>query len=83
MNTLEEVLADPTIDAVHLGTPIPLHAEQSVAVPEAGKHCACTVPMATSLDDIRRIVKAKRQYGNPFPVESALKNGEPVTVHRF
>ncbi|MBQ9995069.1 MAG: Gfo/Idh/MocA family oxidoreductase, partial [Clostridia bacterium] len=54
-SSFEEILADPTIDAVHLVTPIPLHADQTVAVLEAGKHCACTVPMATSLEDIRRI----------------------------
>ena len=53
-----EVLKDETIDAVHLVTPIPLHADQSVAVLESGKHCACTVPMATSLEDIRRIESA-------------------------
>ena len=44
----EALLADPTIDAVHLVTPIPLHEEQTVAALRAGKHCACTVPMATS-----------------------------------
>ena len=54
----EEVLKDETVDAVHLVTPIPLHADQTVAVLESGKHCACTVPMATSLEDIRRIVEA-------------------------
>ena len=64
--SFEAVLADPEIDAVHLVTPIPLHADQTVAVLEAGKHCACTVPMATSLDDIRRIVKAKRRSGKNY-----------------
>ena len=65
-NSLDEILADPSIDAVHLVTPIPLHADMSVAVLEAGKHCACTVPMATSLDDIRRIVRAKRMSGKNY-----------------
>lgn len=64
--SFEAILADPAIDAVHLVTPIPLHADQTVAVLAAGKHCACTVPMATSLDDIRRIVKAKRQSGKNY-----------------
>lgn len=63
---LAEVVANPRIDAVHLVTPIPLHARQTVAVLESGKHCACTVPMATSLDDLSAIVaasrKAKRHY---------------------
>ncbi|MBR0144178.1 MAG: Gfo/Idh/MocA family oxidoreductase [Clostridia bacterium] len=62
----EAILRDPSIDAVHLVTPIPLHAEQSAAVLEAGKHCACTVPMATSLRDIRRIVEAKRKSGKNY-----------------
>ena len=60
---LEEVLDSTDYDAVHLVTPIPLHAAQSVAVLEAGKHCACTVPMATSLKDLRAIVAAQRRSG--------------------
>ncbi len=66
VESFDALLADPSIDAVHLVTPIPLHADQTVAVLEAGKHCACTVPMATSLDDIRRIVKAKRKSGKNY-----------------
>ena len=65
-HTLEEVLADDTVDAVHLVTPIPCHADQTVAVLESGKHCACTVPMATSLEDIRRITEAKRKSGKNY-----------------
>ncbi len=66
VESFDALLTDPSIDAVHLVTPIPLHADQTVAVLEAGKHCACTVPMATSLDDIRRIVKAKRKSGKNY-----------------
>ena len=64
--SFEAILEDPTIDAVHLVTPIPLHEEQSVRVLEAGKHCACTVPMATSLEGIRRITEAKRKSGKNY-----------------
>ena len=64
--SFEEILADPSIDAVHLVTPIPCHEEQTVRVLNAGKHCACTVPMATSLDGIRRIVEAKRNSGRNY-----------------
>jgi len=65
-SSFDAILADPNIDAVHLVTPIPLHADQTVAVLEAGKHCACTVPMATSLEDIRRITEAKRKSGKNY-----------------
>ena len=79
VSSFEEILADPSVDAVHLVTPIPLHADQAVAVLESGKHCACTVPMATSLDDIRRIVKAKRKSGkNYMMMETTL-----YTYHFF
>ena len=43
----DELLNDPTIDAVHINTPIPDHGIQSIKALKAGKHVACTVPMAT------------------------------------
>lgn len=64
--SFEQLLADPSIDAVHLVTPIPLHEEQSVAVLRAGKHCACTVPMATTLEGLARICQAKRESGKRY-----------------
>lgn len=64
--SFEEILSDGSIDAVHLLTPIPLHEEQTVAVLNAGKHCACAVPMATSLDGIRRIAAAARHSGRNY-----------------
>lgn len=62
----EEILADQNVDAVHLVTPIPCHADQTVSVLESGKHCACTVPMATSLEDLHRIIEAKRKSGKTY-----------------
>lgn len=59
----DELLRDPDIDAVHINTPIPDHAPQSIAALEAGKHVACTVPMATSVEDARRIVELARATG--------------------
>ncbi|MCL2361641.1 MAG: Gfo/Idh/MocA family oxidoreductase [Defluviitaleaceae bacterium] len=64
--SFEEILKDDEIDAVHLVTPIPLHEEQTVAVLEAGKHCACTVPMAISLEGIRRITQAVKASGKNY-----------------
>ncbi len=64
--SFEAILNDPDCDAVHLVTPIPLHAEQTIAVLNAGKHCACTVPMATSIEDLYRIAEAKHRSGKNF-----------------
>ena len=59
----DDVLADPEIDAVHINTPIPDHGPQSIKALEAGKHVACTVPMATTVEDCRRIVELTRETG--------------------
>ena len=64
--TLEEVLADPSIDAVHLNTGIPDHARHTIAALHAGKHVACTVPMATSLADLRAIIAACHSSGKNY-----------------
>jgi predicted dehydrogenase len=58
-----ELLKDPDIDAVHINSPIPDHAWMAIEALEAGKHVACTVPMATSIEDCRRIVEAVERTG--------------------
>jgi len=58
-----EMLKDSEIDAVHINTPIPDHAQQSIDALKAGKHVACTVPMATSVEDCKKIVDIVEQTG--------------------
>ena len=60
---LEDVLADPEVDVVHINTPIPDHAPMSIAALEAGKHVMCTVPMATTVEECRQIVDLVTQTG--------------------
>ena len=70
---VSEVIAAPDIDAVHLVSGIPDHARQAVAVLNAGKHCASTVPMATSIDDLRAVISAQRKSGcNYMMMETAV-----------
>jgi predicted dehydrogenase len=59
----DEMLQDPEIDAVHINTPIPDHAIQSIKALKAGKHVACTVPMATTVEECRQIVELTEQTG--------------------
>ncbi len=81
---LSEVLNSNDYDAVHLITPIPLHAEQSIAVLNSGKHCACTVPMATSVSDLRAIVSAQRRSGkNYMMMETAVYTREYFMVREM
>lgn len=59
----EELLKDPDIDAVHINTPIPNHGEQSIQALKAGKHVACTVPMATTVEECEEIVRLTQETG--------------------
>ncbi len=58
-----EVLTDPNVDFVHINSPIPDHAPQTIAALKAGKHVMCTVPMATTLDEAKEIVGLVRETG--------------------
>ena len=59
----EAMLQDPQIDIVHVNTPLQLHADHVVAALDAGKHVGCTIPMATSVEDCKRIVDTQRETG--------------------
>jgi predicted dehydrogenase len=61
-----DLLRDKDVDFVHINTPIPDHARMTLQALEAGKHVACTVPMATSVEDCRRIVEACERTGRKY-----------------
>jgi predicted dehydrogenase len=61
-----EMIDDPKIDAVHINTPIHEHAKMSVAALKAGKHVACTVPMATSIEECWQIIEAVKSSGKKY-----------------
>jgi predicted dehydrogenase len=48
-----EIARDDEIDLIDIATPNDLHAEQSIAMLEAGKHVACEKPLARNLDEAR------------------------------
>jgi predicted dehydrogenase len=61
-----DLLKDPEVDVVHINSPIHLHASQSLAALKAGKHVACTVPMATTVEECRQIVAAQKESGKKY-----------------
>jgi predicted dehydrogenase len=70
---LDELLADPELDAVVLATPVPSHAELAVRVLEAGKHCFVEKPLAQSVADAERAVEAARAAGRVLMVDHLLE----------
>jgi predicted dehydrogenase len=70
---LDELLADPGLDAVVLATPVPTHAELAVRVLEAGKHCFVEKPLAVTSADAERAVAAADHAGRLLMVGHLLE----------
>jgi predicted dehydrogenase len=70
---LDDLLRDPTLDAVVLATPVPTHASLAVAVLEAGKHCFVEKPLAQSVADGERAVAAAAAAGRALMVGHLLE----------
>ncbi len=60
---LGESLKQPGLEAVILATPTQMHADQAVQCMKAGKHVQVEIPMADSLADSERILKAQKETG--------------------
>jgi 1,5-anhydro-D-fructose reductase (1,5-anhydro-D-mannitol-forming) len=61
--SLEELLADPAIDAVYIGTTNDLHAERTIAAARAGKHVLCEKPLALSIAEAAAMIDAAAEAG--------------------
>ncbi|MEG2626178.1 MAG: Gfo/Idh/MocA family oxidoreductase [Christensenella sp.] len=62
----DALCASKDIDAIHIITPIVNHYEQSLASLKAGKHTACTVPMATSVEELHNLCEAQKASGKTY-----------------
>jgi predicted dehydrogenase len=70
---LGELLADPSLHAIVLATPVPTHADLAVRVLEAGKHCFVEKPLAQSVPDAERVVAAAQRAGRLLMVGHLLE----------
>ena len=57
----QDLVEDPEIDLVDVGTPNHVHHEQALAALEAGKHVACEKPLANTLSAAREMMQAARK----------------------
>jgi predicted dehydrogenase len=57
------LVADAELDAVYIATPVHLHAAQTIAAAEGGKHVLCEKPMAMSAAECDRMIAACRAHG--------------------
>ena len=57
----EDLLADPTLDAIYIPLPNHLHVPWSLKCLEAGKHVLCEKPLADNTTDIKTLIQAQRK----------------------
>ena len=67
-STLDQALADPAVNAVYVGTPVFLHAPQTIQSLRAGKHVICEKPMAMNEAEVRTMLQAADESGKTFGV---------------
>ena len=91
-----DLVRDSEIDSVYIATPVHLHAEQTIAAAEAGKHVLCEKPMALNSGQCDRMIDACRvnqvklgiaYYRHFYPAITCIKRviesgeiGKPVLV---
>jgi predicted dehydrogenase len=70
----EELINDPEIEAIYNPLPNHLHVEWSVRAASRGKHVLCEKPLARTVAEARRMLKARDEYrvkiGEGFMVRS-------------
>lgn len=71
--TFEEVLADPSVDAVVVAAPAADHAALAEAALAAGKHCYVEKPLALTVEDAERVVAAAEGAGRVLMVGHLLQ----------
>ncbi len=75
---VDELLSVPGLEAVHVATPVTMHAEVSIAAARRGLHVLCEKPLATDLAEARRVAAAIEKAG----VVGAVNYGRRFQIAR-
>jgi predicted dehydrogenase len=78
----ESLAADPDIDAVVVATPNALHAPQTIALLEQGKHVLVEKPMGTSVAECDAMIEASETSGAALMVAHCWRFREEVIALR-
>src|SRR6202048_2637549 len=73
----EELLADPTIDAIYNPLPNHLHVPWSVKALEAGKHVLCEKPLAPTLAEEQVLINVAQRYPHLKVMEAFMYRHHP------
>lgn len=92
--SVEEMVADPQVDAVYIGTPNQTHCEYTITALNAGKHVLCEKPLAICAEEGREMVAVARRSGcllmeamistlNPNFAAVAARINEIAPIHHY
>ena len=92
--SVEEIVADPQVDAVYVGTPNQTHCEYAITALNAGKHVLCEKPLAINAGEGRNMIKTAKEKGcllmeamvstlNPNFLEVASRIDAIAPVHNY
>ncbi|MBI9099453.1 MAG: Gfo/Idh/MocA family oxidoreductase [Spirochaetaceae bacterium] len=59
----EELLADPSIEAIYIPLPNNFHVQWSIKCMRAGKHVLCEKPIALTVDDVKKLIEVRDKTG--------------------
>ena len=71
-NSTGDVLSDPRVQAVFIATNNRSHAPIAEEAMEAGRHCLIEKPIATTLEDARRLQELSRQHHLSLAVDHMM-----------
>jgi predicted dehydrogenase len=71
--SIDQLLDDSRIDLVVIATPDHMHGRHAIMALESGKHVLSEIPMATSLDEVRRIVEITRRTGLKYHMGNQVR----------
>ena len=72
-DSIEPVLADPSIEAIDICLPTHMHAEVAIEALRAGKHVLVEKPMALDADSARRMLTAAREQDRVLMCAQVLR----------
>jgi myo-inositol 2-dehydrogenase/D-chiro-inositol 1-dehydrogenase len=77
---LNEMLADPSIDAIEVLTPTHLHHDHVIAGLEAGKHVSVQKPVANTIEEAREMQTAAERSGKTLRISECFVHYPPLEL---